>query len=220
MKGNNYITGFGWMFNELGLKGNEAWVFALIHGFSQDGESKFTGSLTYICKTLNISRPTTIKILKELESKNLVYKHQTSQNNIVYNSYSVGSKETLLGSKETLQGSKETLRLGSKETLPNNTSINNTNYIPNGIEFLKNNFPSRFESDFLMNYRKLFKSEKQLSDFYQDFNDEVEAGAKVFDQRLFGFLKKYARNWTNFKNKDNQPQADSIIYSPSLRKIV
>ena len=45
------------MINELDLKGNELLVYALIHGFCQDGKSVFKGSLNYIMAWLNISKP-------------------------------------------------------------------------------------------------------------------------------------------------------------------
>ena len=44
----NYIQVSGWMINELHLKGNELFVYALIHGFSQDGKSVFSGGIAYI----------------------------------------------------------------------------------------------------------------------------------------------------------------------------
>ena len=41
MQNDNYIVVFGWMCNELGLSGTELLVFALIYGFTQDGETGF-----------------------------------------------------------------------------------------------------------------------------------------------------------------------------------
>lgn len=128
-KNTNTIVIQGWMINELKLSGNELILYALIYGFSQDGESEFYGSLNYVSTALNCSKPTVIKALNSLIDKNLIYKNQNSINGIVYSKYSVnqiyfnGSKETLLVKNNDL-GSKETLR-GSKETLPNNNIYNN-----------------------------------------------------------------------------------------------
>ena len=41
----NYYQVSGWMLNRLHLKGTELQIYAIIYGFSQDGESKITGSL-------------------------------------------------------------------------------------------------------------------------------------------------------------------------------
>ena len=48
IKPNNFINIQGWMVTELGLKGNELIIYAIIAGFSQDGESNFHGSLSYL----------------------------------------------------------------------------------------------------------------------------------------------------------------------------
>ena len=86
---NNYITIQGWMINDLSLKGNELLVYALLYGFCQDGESKFEGSISYISEWISSSKPTVINILKSLEEKNLIIKHQEKKNNVIFNKYEV-----------------------------------------------------------------------------------------------------------------------------------
>ena len=44
VKDENYYQITGWMINRLGLKGAKLNIFAIIYGFSQDGESEFSGS--------------------------------------------------------------------------------------------------------------------------------------------------------------------------------
>lgn len=130
-KNTNTIVIQGWMINDLNLSSNELILYALIYGFSQDGESEFYGSLNYVSTALNCSKPTAIKCLNSLVTKNLIFKTQNSINGIVYSKYAAnvnyfnGSKETLLVKNNEL-GSKETLR-GSKETLHNNNIYNNIN---------------------------------------------------------------------------------------------
>ena len=130
MKYENYITIQGWMVSELKLSGNNLLTFALIYGFCQDGESEFKGSINYICKWLNCSRPTAIKSLKYLCENNLIIKTVKNINDVNFNRYKVNLlvvKKLNIGSKETLLGSKETLHAGSKETLPNNNILDNNN---------------------------------------------------------------------------------------------
>lgn len=130
MKYENYITIQGWMVSELKLSGNNLLTFALIYGFCQDGESEFKGSINYICKWLNCSRPTAIKSLKYLCENNLIIKTVKNINDVNFNRYKVNLlvvKKLNIGSKETLLGSKETLYAGSKETLPNNNILDNNN---------------------------------------------------------------------------------------------
>lgn len=137
IKDENYLHISGWMVTRLKLKGNALLAFAAVYGFSQDGESEFTGSIGYLCEWLNVSRPTVSKALDELVERELLKKTQIERNRVKFNTYKAnlplikklceGSKETLQGSKDSLQGgSKETLQ-GHKETLHNNTrDISNT----------------------------------------------------------------------------------------------
>ena len=48
-----YFTVQEFMSKELGLGGNELLIFAIIYGFSQDGESEFYGSISYIRNMLS-----------------------------------------------------------------------------------------------------------------------------------------------------------------------
>ena len=100
------------MCNELELKGNELLIFALIHGFSQDGVSKYYGGRKYIADTFNISLPTVDKALQSLLDKDYIVKH-ISGDYINPDSYWINLEVV----KKLYEGSKETLRGGSKETL-------------------------------------------------------------------------------------------------------
>ena len=51
-----YYTVQEFMIRDLALKGNELALFAIIYGFSQDGESKFNGSLKYLCYWTNSTK--------------------------------------------------------------------------------------------------------------------------------------------------------------------
>lgn len=117
MQSNNYIVIQGWMCNELGLKGNELLIFAMIHGFSQDGVSKYYGGRKYIADTFNISLPTVDKALQGLLDKEYIVKY-ISGDYINPDSYWVNLEVV----KKLYEGSKETLHGGSKETLLNKDS--------------------------------------------------------------------------------------------------
>lgn len=83
IKNENFYTVLGWMLNVLELKGNNLIVFAIIYSFSQDGESEFTGSLTYLQSFANIkSQQTVITVLKTLQDMNLILKSEYTKGNI------------------------------------------------------------------------------------------------------------------------------------------
>ena len=108
----NHIIIDGWMINKLNLKGNELIVYALIYGFSQDGQSEFYGSRSYIAGWCNSSLPTVDKALNDLIQKNYISKRTETINNISFNRYKANLgvvKKLYRGSKETLQGGKESL---------------------------------------------------------------------------------------------------------------
>lgn len=160
---NNYITIQGWMVNDLKLNGNELMLYSLVYGFSQDGASWYTGSLSYTMDWLGVSKPTAIKLFKSLVGKGLFIKESSKENNVSSCRYMAVSKPDFTennddngggkvddGGKETLQGvvkklyrgGKETLLGGGKETLPNNTNIDNTIY--NNIDINTKNAFEKF----------------------------------------------------------------------------
>lgn len=151
IKDENYYQITGWMINRLGLKGAKLNIFAIIYGFSQDGESEFTGSRQYLSDFINASKPTVDKALSELCEDEYLIKTTKVINNVTFNTYKANLpvvKKCCGGSKETLPPSKETLQGGSKETLHNNKSLNNEldNNKDNKKESKKTSFDDLIES--------------------------------------------------------------------------
>lgn len=81
MKDENFINIQGWMINRLQLKGNELVLYAIIYGFSQNGESQYRGSISYICKAMSLSNKTVISNLKKLEDKGFIKKTKKATGN-------------------------------------------------------------------------------------------------------------------------------------------
>ena len=129
MKKKTFISLYDFVFSDLHLSGNEAIVYSLIYSFESSNENNKL-SLKYLTKRVNLSKPTIIKTLNSLVSKNLLEKvigtdtknHESNTYKIVEDSKDIlpeGSKETLPDVVKNLyRGSKETLQGGSKETLP------------------------------------------------------------------------------------------------------
>lgn len=113
---NSFVNVQGWMVQKLNLSGNELLAYALIYGFSQEENTKFTGSINYVSTWLNCSKPTVIKTLLELCKKELVFKESFEVNNVQFNTY----KANLQVVKNIDWGSKNDSDGGSKENLPNN----------------------------------------------------------------------------------------------------
>lgn len=144
----NYYTIQGWMITRLQLKGIDLSVFAIIYGFTQDGETEFTGSIQYLCDFCGgVSRPTVINSLKRLTDTGLIKKASQTINSVTFNRYKIAFdpvKNLYGGSKEILPGVVKNLYVGSKNSLPNNKEIylksDNKEYI-NTIIDLWNKLP-------------------------------------------------------------------------------
>lgn len=82
VKDNNFIAIQGWMRTKLNLKGNELLIYALIYGFSQDGNSKFSGTRRYIAEWCGCSMKTVDNTIASLLTKKLIVKHEKYVNGI------------------------------------------------------------------------------------------------------------------------------------------
>ena len=131
----SFITIQAFMVNDLHLKGNELLIYAIIWGFSQDGESEFTGSLQYLADWCNTSKQTVISALQSLCEKRLILKNVEVKNNVKFCTYKtlMVVKNLEQGIQNSLMGYSKNFNGGSQNSLPNNiTNIldnNKTNNI-------------------------------------------------------------------------------------------
>nr|DAL14795.1 MAG TPA_asm: helix-turn-helix domain protein [Caudoviricetes sp.] len=89
IKDENFISIQGWMVNRLNLKGNELIAYAVIYGFSQDGESMYTGSRRYLADWCGCSVKTVGNALASLVAKGLISKHDKTVNGVHLCDYSI-----------------------------------------------------------------------------------------------------------------------------------
>ncbi len=134
---NNYVAIHGFMINELHLKGNELIVYAIIYGFSQTQNQRYTGSLKYIMDWLNTkSKQTAINCLNSLLEKKYINKEVHYINNVKYCSYGV---------VQNLDHQSKNCNEGSPKIGPNNIYNNikekeEEKDDKNPFEFYQNNF--------------------------------------------------------------------------------
>ena len=89
VKPDNYILVYGWMVTELGLKGNELFLYAIIYGFSQDGETEFSGSLRYMQEWLGVNSKATVQnTLEKLMARGLIKKRTVVEKGVTRNFFS------------------------------------------------------------------------------------------------------------------------------------
>lgn len=128
IKNENYILITGFMVNELGLKGNELLIYAIIYGFTQAEGQTFNGSLQYLADWTNSTKQGVLKNLKSLIDKGYISKKKTVVNGV--NIVEYYSTKFNGGIKQSLMG-------GIKQSLTNNIDIYN---IDNNIEYRTKRF--------------------------------------------------------------------------------
>lgn len=183
-----------WMRTKLNLKGVALEIFAIVYGFSQDGESKFTGSINYLCEWTGVSRPTVINTLRGLVDDDLIIKETETINGVTFNRYKANIPYIV-----NLTGSKESLLGGSKKSLHNNNSIyNNSSHTSSKDDVLERAEPSTSKTS-RSNSGKLFdtpkapkKSSIQKTNAFITMCERI-SGKFNFSQELLNELGKYFR---------------------------
>lgn len=123
VSGKNFLNIQGWMRTELNLKGNELLVYAIIYGFTQDGESFFTGSAQYIADWLGATKKTARTILNALAERGLLEKKDVMENSVKFCHYRV---KNFPGVGKNLPHGGEKISPGGGEKIsPYNKYINN-----------------------------------------------------------------------------------------------
>ena len=97
-----HIVIHDWMVNDLSLKGSELITYALIYGFSQDGESEYHGTVQYVAKWCGVTRSNASLVLSRLCEKGLLNRREVNERNQTYYNYSAVLNRT--GCSETEQG--------------------------------------------------------------------------------------------------------------------
>jgi biotin operon repressor len=210
MNNNGYINIQGWMINELKLKGNELILYALIFGFSQDGQSKFYGSTRYIESALGISRISVMTLLNKLKQKGYIICVSESHYMAVKKVYQSDEKVV----KKVYHGGKETLPLGGKETLPN---IYNTNNKDNNIakdKPLHEKVPEIIKAFEIINpaCKRMYgnKTHRQAChDLIETYGFEtvmsfIETVLPVTNTKLFWKATTPSQLWNNWTNINNE----------------
>lgn len=195
----NYLQIQGWMITNLHLKGNELLIYALIYGFSQDGESRYKLSLNYMAEWLSSTKQTVINTINSLEEKNLIIKEQETENNNIINYYRVV--------KNLDQGSLK-IRLGVVKNLDHNNNINNNN-----INKKENNIKEKsFVPPNLEEVVEYFKSRGLTSSSAKTFYDYYTTGCWKDGKgdKIKNWKQKVIAVWDKPQNKEIEDTPENV----------
>lgn len=106
----SFIVIQSFMRSELGLKGNELIIYALIYGFCQAEGHSFHGSRQYISDWTGCSLSTVSNVLAGLVECGLLVKSETVVNGVTFNSYVTTRRKREVTQKETSVSTSEGVR--------------------------------------------------------------------------------------------------------------
>lgn len=87
VKDGTYVNIQSFMVNELHLSGNALIIYAVIYGFSQDGDSWFTGSRSYLAAWCQASKSTVSRNLETLCADGLIERRERTESGVLLVDY-------------------------------------------------------------------------------------------------------------------------------------
>lgn len=225
----NFYQIHGWMLNKLKLKGTQLSVYAIIYGFSQDGQTEFAGSLQYLCDFTGTSSKTTIqKALKELVDKQLIIRQEAFINGVLVNKYQVnintldsslthldegynkncvGITKTVGGITESVMGYNKNCVGGITESVTNNNIYNNTD---NNINKKGKSSPSRRSLFSTPNYGEKQNKENKFIQTKLNIAEKFAFSEPVMDE-LYKFFQMLAQSNTFLADVTIESQLEDIV---------
>lgn len=177
---NNYITILGWMVSDLNLRGNALLTYAIIYGFSQNGDDSYTGSRQYLAEWTNSTVQNVSRCLKKLLEDGLIIKKENMINGVKFCEYKAIVPELLPVTK--CSG-------GSNKMFLNNIEYNTSNIY--SAKFDKNDAFKRFWSI----YPRHTNKKKAFDVFVKKCTDET-----VLQKMLSAIVEqKETEQWQNIK---------------------
>lgn len=184
------------------FEGKEADVFAVINGFSQEGQGCFYGSLSLLSQFCGIkSKTTTQKILKSLVEKGAIVKGEDLHNGVKFCTYKV-NKDWYGISKIDMGGVSET-DTNKKE----NENIN--------IDSLSNRGSSRFQKPSLEDIRSYCQERGNNVDPEQFFNFYESKGWVVGKSPMKDW-RAAVRTWEKREKEIPQRKRSPLTRSESV----
>jgi hypothetical protein len=224
------------MRTELGLSGNELMAYAVVYGFSQDGESRFTGSRQYIADWCGCTTRSVQTVLNNLTDRGLLTKYEYTANNIKHCEYVANftSSEKISPPSEKFSPPSEKISLNNIDNtitdtkeyciIEDNTDIPQTDYESHSYS------KDDLRNDFLGSVKKKKKRPKSKS-LYDKCVDEIMRYTKnaVLQSALNEYLPiRFAmkdkpiyglNQWIGLLNKLSEVSDESVLDSSVEKRL-
>lgn len=230
MEEKNFLVIQGWMRTKLGLKGSELLAYALIYGFSQDGESLFCGSAKYVADWIGIDRRNALEVLRRLTEKGLIIKQEKTVNGVKLADYRI-NKNIIHGDETSQGGSDETSHhkdnkdnINKKDDTKVSSKKENDDTVEIENEIVKYTFNERVRASLreFVEYRRQKKEKMSLRAFLMMLN---KLDGYTDDEKIDALETSMISNWTgvfpkhNYKNNEPAQRKDySDIKKEDLEK--
>lgn len=189
IRNESFIAIQGWMINELNLKGTELLCYAVIYGFSQDGETWYTGSRQYLADWCNCSIRNIQTALNSLVDKGYLLKETKTNNGVKYCNYAIN-----------FTSGEETSYTPDEKSSHNNIAYNNivnNNSIANAIELYSSSGENYQFGKQQQKKKSLFE---KCSDVILAFTKNKDLQTALFDYLDFILKKAKEENKSFFTN--------------------
>lgn len=180
----NYIVIQPWMFSNLQLSGNEAIVFAIVYGFSQDGKSWYRGGSYYIEQTTPFTQRTAKTHLWTLEKMGVIEMRKETVNGVERNIYRAtpGVEEMILPTRKPTRGQPDDP--GKDFTRENFSPVKNTSENPGKIFTQTREKFSRKKSIEKSIGKSIYQREAPKRDGWMESNPDRETVEETFREQL------------------------------------
>ena len=189
VKDNSYVVIQSFMVNELNLKGNELIVYAVIYGYTQDGEHWFYGTRGHLAEWCGATKSTVTNCLKTLLDKGLLEREEKNEYGVIKVRYRVVKNSAPLSKIDP--------------TLIKISSINNKEHTNNNKE-IERAHPSYEEVE---NYLKDKGATSDYAELF--FNHYNSQGWKKGNGNPITDWKALVKQWLN---KDKITSAKVVQY--------
>lgn len=207
---------------DLGLKGNELLIYAIIYGFSQDGESYFHGSLKYLSEWTGSTERTVQNCLDKLCERGLVEKVSRSGKNSLFRAVapapqsadSDGTPEKNSDTPEKISG----VPLKNFHTTPEKISGDNIDdsIVDNNIIYNTRTRDKKSVRHKYGTYGNVLMTDAEIQKLKSEFPNDWEERIRRVDDYCEMHGKKYKnyfaviKNWARHDNQRGQPASPNL----------
>lgn len=218
IRSDNHVCLNGWMINELDLSGSELIVYAVIWGFTQDGNQWCTASQAYIARWANISTRGLRKVLDKLEEKGLLIKEtNTCKKGLECKYRAVRPNEEEQesdGNKVPIRSEQSSYPDGNKVPIRWEQSSDNNieDNIEDNIDY-KENIKRKSEADLKQDFEELWKlypRKEGKKDAYKAYEKAIKNGTT--NEQIRQGIENY-NAWLKAKNETTYIKQGSTFFN-------